>query len=138
MGIFSTESVSMDNELLNPDELLENYIYDELSRLPDERRKEVLESEEMKALEEARIISRKTLVRLSRQDDYARRVKMAALQLAKDNNDVLFDKLAKNRIKERELLDKIVTKYGTKASKVAKIGQKAYLKKKLPLAFFRK
>lgn len=138
MGIFSTENVSMDNELLNPDELLESYIYDELSRLPDERRKEVLESEEMKALEEARIISRKTLVRLSREDDYARRVKMAALQLAKDNNDVLFDKLAKNRIKERELLGKIVTKYGAKASKVAKIGQKAYLKKKLPLAFFRK
>jgi len=138
MGIFSTENVSMDNELLNPDELLESYIYDELSRLPDERRKEVLESEEMEALEEARIISRKTLVRLSREDDYARRVKMAALQLAKNNNDVLFDKLAKNRIKERELLDKIVTKYGTKASRVAKIGQKAYLKKKLPLAFFRK
>jgi len=108
MGIFSTENVSMDNELLNPDELLESYIYDELSRLPDERRKEVLESEEMKVLEEARIISRKTLVRLSREDDYARRVKMAALQLAKNNNDVLFDKLAKNRIKERELLAKLL------------------------------
>lgn len=137
MGIFGTDSV-MENDLSNPNELLESYIYDELSRLPDDKKKEFLASEDAKALEEAGIISRKTLVRLSKEDDLSRRLKMAALQLAKDNDDVLFDQLTKNRIKERQLLDKITAKYSMKATKVAKMGQKAYLKQKLPLAFFRK
>ena len=53
---------------------------------------------------------------------------MAAMQLAKDHNDPLWDKLAVNRVRERDLLSKITTKYGAKAQRVAKMGQKEYLK----------
>lgn len=140
MGIFSpqNESFIMEQELKNPNELLESMIYDEVSRLPDERRKEFVNSEEAQAMMESGLISRKTLVRLSKKDDLERRIGMAAIQMAKENNDMLYDQLIRNRIKERELLDKINTKYASKASRVAMIGQKEFLKQKLPITFFRK
>ena len=54
-------------------------------------------------------LSKKTIVRLSKKDDLSKRKKMAALNLAKQNNDPLWDKLALNRVKERELIQKIMT-----------------------------
>jgi hypothetical protein len=140
MGIFSVEGTGsiLEQDLQNPNELLEAYIFDEVSRLTDERRAEFVKSEEAQAMVEAGLISKKTLVRLSKVDDLERRISMAAMQMAKDNNDTLFDQLTKNRIKERELLDKIYAKYSMRATNVAKIGQKDYLKNKLPLGFFRK
>lgn len=137
MGIFSADT-NIDLDLINENELLEEYIFDEISRMSDESRKIALESDEMKALEEAGRVSRRTLVRLSKQDDLTRRMGMAALKLAKDKDDPLFIQLTKVRIKERELLDKINAKYSNKATKVARMGQKEFLKQKLPLTLFRK
>lgn len=138
MGIFSPNQVVMENELSNPNELLESFIYDEISRNSDEKRQEFVNSEAAQAMLEAGLISRKTLVRLSKNDDLERRIGMAAIQLSKENNDSLYDQLIKVRIKERELLEKINNKYANKASRVAKIGQKEYLKNKMPVAFIRK
>lgn len=138
MGIFSASTMVMENELKQPEELLESYIYDEISRLSDEKRAEFVNSQEAQGMLEAGLISRKTLVRLSKNDDLERRIGMAAIQLSKESDDVLYDQLVKVRIKERELLDKINTKYANKATRVAKIGQKDYLKNKMPVAFIRK
>lgn len=138
MGIFSPNNVVMENELKEPNELLEAYIYDELSRLSDEKREEFVASEAAQTMLEAGLISRKTLVRLSKNDDLERRIGMAAIQLSKEHDDVLYDQLVKVRIKERELLEKINNKYANKATRVAKIGQKDYLKNKMPVAFIRK
>lgn len=138
MGIFSPNQVVMENELSNPNELLEAFIYDEISRNSDEKRQEFVNSEAAQSMLEAGLISRKTLVRLSKNDDLERRMGMAAIQLSKENNDSLYDQLIKVRIKERELLEKINNKYANKASRVAKIGQKEYLKNKMPVAFIRK
>ena len=118
------DNVVFEQELQGASELQEAYIYDELSRLPDDKRKEFLES-----MLEAGLIGRKTLVRLSKSDDMERRITMAAMQLAKDHNDPLWDKLAVNRVRERDLLSKITTKYGAKAQRIAKMGQKEYLKR---------
>lgn len=139
MSIFGSKvsGVVMEGELRDSNELLESYIYDEISRLPDDKKAEFINSEAAKTMLEAGLIGRKTLVRLSKEDDLSRRLKMAALQLAKDNDDVLFDQLTKNRIKERELLEKITNKYSNKATRVAKIGQKDYLKGKIPSGFMR-
>jgi hypothetical protein len=52
---------------------------------------------------------------------------MAALQLAKDNNDSLWKKLVKNRIMERKLLAAIKKKYANKAQLAARKGQRAYV-----------
>lgn len=120
------------------DQFLEQCIYDEISRLPEERIQEFVQSEQAQVMMEKGMISKRTLVRLSKTDDLERRTGMAALQLAKDANDVLFDQLVKNRIKEKELLEKINKKYYSKATKVAKIGQKDFLKNKIPVGFMRK
>lgn len=138
MGIFSPNSVVMENELKDTNELLEAYIYDELSRLSDEKREEFVQSEYAQSMLESGLISRKTLVRLSKNDDLERRIGMAAIQLSKEHDDVLYDQLVKVRIKERELLEKINNKYANKATRVAKIGQRDYLKNKMPVAFIRK
>lgn len=138
MGIFSANNNNGINESLkNPGELLESYIFDELSHLTDEKKQEFINSDEAKEMEEAGIIGRRTLVRLSKQDDLARRHKMAAFQLAKENDDPLWNLLVKNRIKERELINKITTKYASRATRVAKIGQKDYLKTRMPKNFMR-
>lgn len=138
MGIFTPNgSMTIDHEF-NKDELLESFIYDEISRLSDEKRQEFVNSEAAQVMVEAGLIGKKTLVKLSKNDDLERRMGMAALQLAKDSNDILFDQLTKVRLKERELLDKINKKYEMKAAKAAKIGQKEYLKGKIPVGFMRK
>lgn len=118
----------------NPEELLESFIAYELSKLDDSQLKSFVESEECQAMLEKKMITRKTLVRLSKNDDLARRKKMAAYQLAKEKNDPLWDKLVAVRVKERALIDKIVAKYGSKAERAAKVGQKEYLHKRLPAA----
>lgn len=143
MGIFGLDGINnndfiLEQELKNPNEFLEAMIYDEVVRLPDERRKEFCNSQEAQAMMEAGLISRKTLVRLSKKDDLERRIGMAAIQMAKDSNDILYDQLIKTRIKERELLDKINTKYVSKATRLATVGQRDFLKQKLPITFFRK
>jgi hypothetical protein len=140
MGVYTgkvNETTSINEDLKNPNELLEMYIIDEVSKLPDERIKEFVESAEAKTMVEAGIISRKTLVRLSKNDDLSRRTKMAAFQLAKENNDALWDQLVKNRVKERILIQKIVARYSSKAGRAAKIGQRDYLKNKMPVSFMR-
>ena len=91
-----------------------SYLYTELAKLDDEARKEFVESAEAE--------------RLSRQDDMARRVKIAAYQLAKDKKDPLWTKLVLNRVKERQLIAKIIQKYHNAAVKLAKVGQREYIK----------
>lgn len=116
----------------NVHELFEAYIAYELSQLTPEQFKAFTESEECEAMLEKKLIGRNTLVRLSKEDDLTRRTKMAAFQAAKDNKDPLWDKLIKNRMKERDLISQIVRKYSSKAQRAAKIGQREYLSGKLP------
>jgi hypothetical protein len=62
---------------------------------------------------------------------------MAAFSIARSKKDPLWTKLVKNRVQERKLIGAIVKKYGGKAEKAAKVGQRNYLKKKMPLSFMR-
>lgn len=119
--------------LKNPDELLEAYFIDYISKLPNNQIKEICEGEVGDTLVEAGILRRKTLVRLSKDDDFERRTAMAAMQIARDKKDPLWDQLARNRVKEKDLLSKIKNKYGNAAEKAAKAGQKEFLKRKLHL-----
>lgn len=120
-----------------PAGFLEACIADEVSHLSDEKIQEFCQSEEAQALVEAGVMRKKTLVRLSKKDDMSRRRTMAAFTIAREKNDPLWSKLVKNRVMERKLIGEIVKKYGSKAEKVAKVGQKEYLKQKMPLSFMR-
>lgn len=138
MGIFNSSFNNDFDEDLKYDELLETYIYDEISKLPDEKIQEFVHSEAADAMMQKGIIGKRTLVRLSKADDMERRIGMAALQIAKDKDDPLWNQLAKIRERERDILDKINKKYENKARQSAKVGQKEYLKKKIPVGFMRK
>ena len=116
---------------------LEACIVDEVSHLSDEKIQEFCQSPEAEALVGAGVMRQKTLVRLSKKDDFSRRRTMAAFTIAREKKDPLWSKLVKNRVQERKLIGEIVKKYGGKADRVAKAGQKEYLKQKMPLSFMR-
>lgn len=118
---------SINQESVN--ELTESFLYDTVSRMDDESRREFIQSEACSVLVEAGKFKKNTIVRLNKTDDLSRRTTMAAIQLAKENNDPLYEKLALNRVKERELLGKINSKYEHKASRLAKIAQTDFIKK---------
>lgn len=132
MGIYTESNGYRDNDgeeiEVNLEELMEQFFYDDHYNDSDEEKAELFESAEMALLEKKNISSKKTMIRLNKNDDITRRSTMAALQIAKDKNDILWKALTKNRIQERKLLKAIKKKYGNTAIKVAMIGQKEYLK----------
>lgn len=100
----------------------------------EEAQKAFAESAEVQALVEARKMSKKTFVRLNKNDDFTRRAHLASLILARNAKDPLFNKLALNRKNERKLRSMIFKKYETKAKVVAKKSQAKHIKsmKKMP------
>lgn len=140
MGIFtnfSEGSELSDRQLSN---LVESFLIDDLSRLNEAQIAEFCAPGGVgEALVEAKVLGKRTMVRLSRTDDLERRITMTSMQLARDMKDPLFDKLALNRVKEKQLLAAIRKKYGMKAEKEAKVAQKEYIKtmKKVPASFMK-
>lgn len=129
MGFFSSAYDGAQNsEIQNVDAFNEACIISELAAMSEEDRNAVMNSDSYHLLEQKGLIGKKTRVRLSKSDDLARREVMAAIQLAREANDTLFDKLSLNRVKERELLKQIKTKYGARAKRAAVIGQRDYIK----------
>ena len=141
MGMFNTGIIteSIETAFADPNGIISQMIEMEVSQLPQEKINEFCAPGGVgETLVEAGKLHKKTLVRLSKKDDLTRRQKIIALNLAKENNDPLWDKLALNRVKERELISKIVTKYGTKSQKLAVKSQKDFLKgAHLPSSFMK-
>jgi hypothetical protein len=126
MGI--KEDASLDVELKNPNALLEAFIIDEVSRMSDADRNEFMESAEFEYLVSEGVIAKHTLVRLSKEDELTRRMKVAALQIAREKNDPLYAKVLKYRSLEKDALAQIVKKHGNQAQRVAKKTQREYIK----------
>ena len=83
----------------------------------------------------------KSIVTLNRKDDLKRRARLASIIVAREKKDPLFDKLAKNRVKERMLRRLIFQKYGRIAFKIARVSQKKHaieVKKEPAMPFFKK
>lgn len=113
------ESVIQDKEAL-----LESFIVDALSRMDDASREEFMKSDAFNALYEASTIKHRSVVRLSKNADFERRVHLAALQRAREKGDADWEALRKNRINERRLLDKIYNKYSMQVKRDAIQAQK--------------
>lgn len=139
MGMFTTGMIteSVEKVFSDPDSIYGQMIEMEVSQLPYEKIQEFCAPGGVgETLVSEGKLSKKTIVRLSKKDDLSKRTKMIALNLAKENNDPLWDKLALNRVKEREFISKIMAKYGNKARKLAMESQKNFLKKShLPASF---
>ena len=81
------------------------------------------------ALLEAKVLSNKrTMVRLSKESDLKRREVITAIHLARAKHDPLYNKLVKYKMLSKQTRQKIMAKYGSKASRVAVKGQKEYIK----------
>lgn len=123
--------------------LIESFIYDEISSLGRDKIEEFCRPNGVgEQLVTEGKMSKKTIVRLNKQDDLARRKKLACLRLAKEANDPLYNKAVMYRTKEKECVVKIMQKYGAKGERIAKKAQQEYLhpasdKKVLPASFMR-
>ena len=143
--IFDSYNNSQNNiineEFRDPTLLEQVFIEDEVAHLPEDKIHEFCQPGGVgeQLVKEAKL-SKKTLVRLNKQDDLTRRTKMGALLLAKEKGDPLYDKLVKNRMQKRDIVDKIMRKYGNKGKQVAKQAQAEYLhgkKSALPKNFMK-
>ena len=130
MALYGHEVLNEDltNEV-NMEELIEMYIIDDVSRMSTKQIKEFCESEQALALQEKAVLTKPTMMRLSKQDDETRRIKLACYQLAKEAHDPNFDKMIKYRALWKKYRGIIFQKYSNKATRVAKVAQKEYLKK---------
>ena len=129
--MFVEEAVGTINEMsgvADEQALLECMFEATVGSMGDDERKQYLESDEVKAALEAGVIGKKTIVRLSKMDDLSRRIKLAALQKAKEDNASEWMMLKKNRIQERKLLGKIMQKYSMRVKQDAVKSQRALLK----------
>jgi len=114
--------------IIDQNMLMEHMFIQQVAMMSEEQKNEYLQSDEVKALEEAGVVGKKTIVRLTKMDDLTRRIKIAALQKAKENGDADWTALRKNRIMERKLIGKLMNKYGARVKKDAIMAQRSLLK----------
>lgn len=119
---------SVEESFKDPNAVMEMFILDEVSSLPDEKIQEFCKPGGVgEALVEAGKFKKNTLVRLSKKDDLSRRETMVAMQMAKEKNDPLWRKFVKKTAERNELKAAIIKKYSTKAGRVAKKAQADFL-----------
>lgn len=127
MKLYGTSPLTSMEEMANSKEVLEMLLVDDILRGTSEQIKEFCESEEARILQEKDVLKKPTMMRLSKADDEKRRVKLMAYQIAKAANDPEFAKLKNYTEKRKASISKIMTKYGPKAEKMAKLAQKKYI-----------
>lgn len=117
-----------DEGIIDMAALVETMLVDIVSQMPDSQRRAYLESQELQDLCEAGIVGHRSITRLNRQDDFTRRLHLAALQKAKENGDANWEALRKNRIEERRLRESIFKRYESQVRRDAMQAQKRLLK----------
>ena len=115
--------------------IFEQLLIEECSHFNNDQLNAFLESDLCEALITEGKMRKNTIVMLSKRDDQSRRNKIIAMNMAKQANDPLWEKLKKNRAIERKLLGQVMKKYGRKAQKVAKKEQKDWIKNRMPANF---
>lgn len=131
MGVYS-DNIRDEDFGIDMDALVEAFIIDDLTHnYGEDTIKEFCAAGGVgEALLEAKVLSNKrTLMRLSKESDLERRKVIAAIQMARAKNDPLFTKLVKHKLLFKQARQKIMAKYGSRASKAAIVGQKEYIKR---------
>ena len=120
--------VSSIEKIANSDSFLEALLVDDILHGTSKQIHSFLESEECRILEAKNLLKKPTMMRLSKADDEKRRIKLAVYEMAKAANDPEFAKFKKYTALRKQSIAKMMKKYGSKAEKVAKLGQKNYIK----------
>lgn len=125
---FETSDLFESDDLTNSKKVFEAFLVDDLMHNDSSFIKEFCDSEIANVLQEKAVLKKPTMMRLSKQDDEKRRIKLMAYQMAKDSNDPEWKKLKKYSALRKQSIAKIMKKYGNKAARQAKIAQKNYIK----------
>jgi len=123
--------VNNENSIEDKAALFETLFIDYANHMDDETRKEFLESAEVKALCEAENetgVNRRTIIRLSKQDDFNRRITLAAMAKAKEINSPEWKKLKKAQRIRKACIAAIVKKYGLAVKRDVLKAQKSLIK----------
>ena len=131
MSLYQNQLLTEDDDLRGIDltPFVEAVAYDDLSRMSESDLKTFVESEQAQVLIERQVLNKKTLVRLSKKDELKRRIKLIAYKLAHDDKNPHWDKMCLFRSKWKKERAEVMRKYGNRASKLAKVAQKEYIKK---------
>lgn len=127
MSLYGASQVASMESIANSNDVLEMFIVDDVMRGTSEQIKEFCESTEAQILQEKAVLKKPTMMRLSKEDDQKRRIKLMAYKLAKESKDPEWEKLKKYTALRKQSISKIMKKYGPKAEKLAKIAQKNYI-----------
>lgn len=128
MGLYGTQQILSIDESAQNDEILECLLVDEIMQGSAEDIKNFCESEEAQILIEKQVLTKPTLVRMSKEGDYKRRLKLICYTLAKQAGDEKWKKLVKFQKLKKQYSKEIFDKYSTKAARIAKASQKNYIK----------
>ena len=131
MGVYSENFHEDEDFGIDMDALVEAFIIDDLTHnYGEETIKEFCAPGGVgEALLEAKVLSNKrTMVRLSKESDLERRKVITAIQMAHAKHDPLYNKLVKYQLLFKQTRQKIMAKYGSKATRAAIKGQKEYIK----------
>jgi hypothetical protein len=127
MSFYGETNFQSMEDLANSNELMEMFLYDDLSGRSEEEIKKFCESADAQVLMEKQVLNKQTLNRLSKKDDFKRRVVLISYQLAKEAKDPAWTKLVKFQAKRKECKRIIINKYAAKAERIAKSAQRNYI-----------
>ena len=129
MSLYGHSNLNEDLNGLDMDSVMEAYFYDDLSRMSDTALKNFMESERCKALQEKTAFAKPTLMRLDKDADRLRRIRLMCYTLAKNAKDPNWIKCQKYRALWKKYRAAIFKKYGNSATRLDTIAQKNYIKK---------
>ena len=128
-NLYGTSQITSIEEMANSEELQRLFLLDDILSESADVIKEWVESEEGKVLMEKKALDKKIVDRATvRNMDLHRRIVLTAFLMAKQAKDPNWAKLVKATKAKKLYKNKILTKYGKKAERVAKIAQKNYIK----------
>ena len=117
-----TQGVQMEGGGIIDMKALQDYLFEAACLgMPEDAR------QEQQAVNEGSV-SRKSIMFLNKQDDLTRRVKLACLAKAKEENSSEWQQLRKVQAKRKDLLAKIAVKYTPRVQQNAVKAQRAMLK----------
>ena len=126
--LYNSGNVMSLEEVANSNMMLEMMIVDDVLRGDQKSIQEFCQSEACKILQEKQVLRKPTMMRLNKEDDKNRRIKLAVYALAKAAKDPDYKKLKMYIKGKKAMTAKLMKKYGNKAARVADIAQKNYIK----------
>ena len=131
-NLYGTSQITSIEEMANSEELQRLFLLDDILSESSEKIQEFVNSEEGAVLMEKAALDKKIVDRATvRKMDLHKRIVLTSFLMAKQAKSPDWAKLVKFTKLKKQYKNKILTKFGKKAERVAKIAQKNYILKKI-------